>query len=102
MGSQQHGFRSGIIRSAVLAALLTALAPTRGWADFGAPVTLSSLILDNTGPNLLGAFTALNISANDLMWDLGGIISAALLSILIYKFIDRREDAARLKSENPI
>jgi uncharacterized membrane protein YjdF len=38
-------------------------------------------------------------TANDLMWDLGGIIAAALLCILVYKFIDRRDDRARLKIE---
>jgi uncharacterized membrane protein YjdF len=36
---------------------------------------------------------------NDLMWDLGGIIAAALVSILIYKLIDRRDDRIRLQAE---
>lgn len=33
-------------------------------------------------------------TSNDLMWDLGGIIIAALISIMVFKFLDRREDAA--------
>ncbi len=37
-------------------------------------------------------------TASDLQWDLAGIIFAALASIAIYLFIDRREAAARLKS----
>jgi uncharacterized membrane protein YjdF len=41
-------------------------------------------------------------TSNDLMWDLGGIIFAALVSILIYKIIDRREDAATLTAKASI
>ena len=52
MGSQQHGFRSGIICSAALAALLTVLASTQGWADFGAPVTLSAANGNAIGPQV--------------------------------------------------
>jgi hypothetical protein len=36
---------------------------------------------------------------NDLMWDLGGIIVAALLATQIFKLLDRREDAAALPAE---
>ncbi|MBI3654781.1 MAG: hypothetical protein HY231_27425 [Acidobacteria bacterium] len=40
-------------------------------------------------------------TANDLMWDLGGIIIAALVSIMVYKTIDRRE-AAQLQIANAV
>jgi hypothetical protein len=36
-------------------------------------------------------------TANDLMWDLGGIITAAFISIMVFKFLDKREDAALLQ-----
>ena len=52
MGSQQHAIRSGIICSAALAALLTVLAPTQGWADFGAAVTLSPANGNAAGPHV--------------------------------------------------
>lgn len=37
-------------------------------------------------------------SANDLMWNLAGIIVAALLATQVFRFLDRREDAATLKA----
>jgi hypothetical protein len=37
-------------------------------------------------------------SANDLMWNLSGIIVAALLATQVFKLLDRREDAALLKA----
>lgn len=36
-------------------------------------------------------------SANDLMWNLAGIIVAAFLAAQVFRFLDRREDATALK-----
>jgi hypothetical protein len=38
-------------------------------------------------------------SANDLMWNLAGIIVAAVLATQVFKLLDRREDAAMLKAD---
>ncbi len=38
-------------------------------------------------------------SANDLMWNLAGIIVAAFLATQVFKFLDRREDASALKAD---
>jgi hypothetical protein len=52
---------------------------------------------------LYGDFTRLwtpRDSANDLMWNLAGIVVAALLATQVFRLLDRREDAALLNGDN--